>query len=356
LAVGAGLTLETVTDLESVRREWTEAAERAGDIFATWEWASTWWRHFGDGRPLLVTVCRDAGGRLLGVLPLYMAKVGPLRVLRFLGSGPADRQGPVCAPADRPALAAALREALARAPRWDLLLAERLPGEEGWDRLLGTSPIQREGCPVLEIGDRGWEELLAARSANFRQQVRSRERRLARAHQLRFRLADDPERLGRDFATLVELHGARWADGGSTAFAGRRLAFHEEFAALALRRSWLRLWLLELDERPVAAWYGFRYGGAEWFYQGGRDPAYDRLSVGFVLMAHTVREAAEAGMGRYHLLRGDEPYKGRFASEDPGVETGAIAANVRGRAALAAARGARSLPPRARRVLVRLAG
>jgi CelD/BcsL family acetyltransferase involved in cellulose biosynthesis len=351
------MTVETVADLESVRPEWTEAAERAGDIFATWEWADTWWRHFGGGRPLLVSVCRDAAGRVLGVLPLYMATTRPLRMLRFLGSGPADRQGPICAEADRPALASALHDALARTlPRWDLLLAERLPVEDGWGSLLGTSPIMWEGCPVLEIDGRGWDELLAARSSNFRQQVRSRERRLARAHALRFRLADDPARLERDFATLVRLHDARWSAGGSTAFAGRRRAFHEEFAAVALERGWLRLWFLELDERPVAAWYGFRYGGAEWFYQGGRDPSHDRLSVGFVLMAHTVREAAEAGMERYHLLRGDEPYKGRFASDDPGVETAALPGGVRGRAALAAARAARSLPSVARRRLGRLAG
>jgi CelD/BcsL family acetyltransferase involved in cellulose biosynthesis len=353
----AGVTLEPAGDLESIRDEWTTAAQRSGNVFATWEWAVTWWRHFGAGRPLLVTVCRDGDGRLLGVLPLYLSTARPLRVVRFIGSGPADRQGPIGAPDDRPALARALLEALAgTAPSWDVLLAERLPCEESWDRLLGAVPIQREGCPVLEIAGRSWDELLASASANFRQQVRSRERRLARSHRLRYRLTDDPARLSRDVATLVRLHEARWGSAGSGAFRARRRAFHEEFAGLALRRGWLRLWFLELDDRPVAAWYGFRYGGAEWFYQGGRDPAYDRLSVGFVLMAHTIREAADAGLARYHLLRGDEPYKARFASADPGLATAALVRGARGRAALAAARAARALPPRGRRLLVRLAG
>jgi CelD/BcsL family acetyltransferase involved in cellulose biosynthesis len=352
---GVGLTLETVGDLESIRDDWTVAAERSGNIFATWEWAVTWWRHFGAGRPLLVTVCRDGDGRLLGVLPLYLSTARPLRVLRFVGSGPADRQGPIGAPEDRPALARALLEALAGSlPRWDVLLAERLPCEESWDRLLGAAPIQRDSSPVLEIAGRGWDELLASSSANFRQQVRSRERRLMRSHRLGYRLADEPDRLARDVATLVRLHQARWGAAGSGAFDARRRVFHEEFAALALRRGWLRLWFLELDDRAVAAWYGFRYGGAEWFYQAGRDPAYDRLSVGFVLMAHTVREAANAGLARYHLLRGDEPYKARFASADPGLATAALVRGVRGRAALAAARAALALPPRGRRLIVRL--
>jgi CelD/BcsL family acetyltransferase involved in cellulose biosynthesis len=353
----AGVTLETVGDLESLREDWTAAAERSGNIFATWEWAVTWWRHFGAGRPLLATICRDGDGRLLGVLPLYLATERPLRVLRFIGSGPADRQGPICAPEDRPVVARALLEALAgRLPRWDLLLAERLPCEEGWDRLLGAEPIRREACPVLELAGRSWDELLASTSANFRQQVRSRERRLVRSHRLVYRLADDPARLTADVATLVGLHEARWGSAGSGALSARRRAFHEEFATHALRRGWLRLWFLELDGRPAAAWYGFRYGNAEWFYQGGRDPAYDRLSVGFVLMAHTIREAANAGLARYHLLRGDEAYKARFASADPGLSTAALVRGARGRAAVAAARRADALPPGARKLLVRLAG
>lgn len=353
----AGMTLETVGDLESIREDWTAAAERSGNIFATWEWAVTWWRHFGAGRPLLATVCREGDGRLLGVLPLYLSTGRPLRVLRFLGSGPADRQGPICAPDDRPALARALLDALAGTlPRWDVLLAERLPSEEGWERLLGAAPIRREGCPVLELAGRNWDELLASATANFRQQVRSRERRLLRSHRLRYRLADDPSRLAGDVATLVRLHEARWGSAGSDALRGRRRAFHEEFAALALRRGWLRLWFLELDDRPAAAWYGFRYGDAEWYYQGGRDPAHDRLSVGFVLMAHTIREAANAGLARYHLLRGDEAYKARFADADPGLTTAALVRGARGHAALAGARAAQVLPPPARRLLVRLAG
>lgn len=348
------LTIEPIDHPDAVAEDWDALARRAGDPFATREWAVTWCRHFLAGRPLRLLACRRPDGRLAAILPLYEAARRPLRVLRFLGSGPADRQGPICDPADRPAAAGALRRALA-VGGGDVLLAERLPGDGEWSSLLGTRAIQREASPVLRIAGRGWDELLAARSANFRQQARRRERQLERGRELRYRLADDPERLGDDLAALAALHAARWRDGGSDALSGAQRAFHDDFARLALDRGWLRLWLLELDGRPAAAWYGFRFGGADWFYQSGRDPAHDRLAVGFVLMAHTVREAAQDGMRDYHLLRGDDPYKARFASEDDGLETVALAHGARGRAAVAAARAAAALPP-ARRALRRFAG
>lgn len=348
------LRIEPIASLDAARGEWTELSERTGDPFATWEWADTWCRHFLAGRPLHLAACRRSDGRLAGILPLYESARGPLHMLRFLGSGPADRQGPICSAADSADVARALRRLLAGG-HCDLLLAERLPGDVGWGRLLGAVTLRREASPVLRIDGRSWDELLAARSANFRQQVRARERRLTREFSVSFRLANDPERLPSDLNTLAALHSARWQAGGSDALSGPLRAFHEDFAALALSSEWLRLWFLELDGRPVAAWYGFRYGGGDWFYQAGREPRHEQLSVGFVLMAHTIREAARDGMRTYHLLRGDEPYKARFANEDPGIETVGLARDYKGRAAVAGASGAARLPA-GRRALARLGG
>jgi hypothetical protein len=162
-----------------------------------------------------------------------------------------------------------------RVPSWDLLLAERLPGDGEWERPLGAPVLRREDSPVIEIEGTSWDDFLASRSPNFRSQVRRKERKLAREHSLLFRLSDDPARLGDDLEKLFELHEARWGEAGSGALSGARAAFHRDFAPLALERGWLRLWIAEVDGTPVAAWYGFRFGGTEWYYQSGRDPAWD---------------------------------------------------------------------------------
>jgi hypothetical protein len=123
-------------------------------------------------------------------------------------------------------------------------------------------------------------------------------------HGLVFRLASDPSRLDEDMQSLARLHAARWGEEGSGALRPEAAAFHREFAALALERGWLRLWLAEVDDWPIAAWYGFRFGGAESYYQSGRDPAWDRESVGLVLLAHTIREAMNDSIGEYEAAAG----------------------------------------------------
>ena len=83
----------------------------------------------------------------------------------------------------------------------------------------------------------------------------------------------------------------------------------------------------------VASYYGFRYSGVESYYQSGREPGLDRESLGTVMLTHAIRSAAADGVRIFSLLRGQEGYKYRFATEDHGLDT---VCTTRGGAAAAA--------------------
>jgi CelD/BcsL family acetyltransferase involved in cellulose biosynthesis len=341
------LRCELLPDLSSAREDWDRLALSGDNVFATWEWASAWWRHHGEGRPLCLVGCRNQEGELVGILPVYLASRRPLRVVRLLGHGAGDELGPICAPRNRAAVVAAARTGLdLLEPGWDVFVAESLPGDAAWRAFEGGRQLSRIPNPVLEIGGISWDDYMASRSGKFRQQVRRNERRLSRDHSLAYRMTDDPAQLEADLDTLVELHGARWGKESSGVFAGADARLHREFAAAALERGWLRLWFLELEGSPVAARLGYRFGGADVGYQSGRDPAWDRFGVGFLLQVHTIREAMTDGIGEYRFLRGGEGYKDRFANADRGLETIVVPRGLRGRAALAARRASLAIASR----------
>ena len=325
------VVLERADSLEAVRADWARLAERSENVFATWEWATAWWRHLRPRGALLVTTCRRGDEPPFGVLPLYVSATAGLRVVRLVGHGPADELGPVCAPEDRPAAIAALARVLDDVGA-DVFVGDELRTHRGWSTALGVGLRVRSTIPspVIRLGWATWDEFLASRSRGFRQQVRRRERALI-AHGLRYRLCDEQDRLESDLDLLFALHRRQWRGGSNF---DRIESFHRHFAAAAFARGWLRLWFLEADGRAVAASYALRFAGNEWGYQSGRDPAWDRFGVGTIIRAHCIRNAIASGIRDYHLGRGGEPYKRHFTDDESMLETIVLALGNRGRLAL----------------------
>lgn len=312
-AAGSWSAPERVDGVAELRASWPDPAGTSGGVFASWEWLDAWARHLGDGHDEVVHVVRDRGD-VVCVLPLVAWRARRPRVLRFLGHGPADALGPVCRVDDEPLARQALAQAL-DAEQYDVALLEQLPGGRSWETMSDTQPWRVEASPVIEVPEGGWLGYLDARTSSFRQQLRRKRRLLAAAGTVRYRLAD-ASTLDRDLDALFALHRARWG-GRPTDFSDG--PFHREVARRALERGWLRLWTLELDGTPVAAWHGFHLGRATHYYQAGRDPAFDRLSVGFLVLAHSLEQALGEGAQVYRLGRGDEAFKRRLADRDPGL-------------------------------------
>jgi CelD/BcsL family acetyltransferase involved in cellulose biosynthesis len=335
-------TFDVVDSLHGLRGDWERLAAESRNVFATWEWNELWWRHYGGDRDLRVTVVRREDGEPAAVVPLFLWSRRPLRTLRLIGHGHGDRLGPICRDDEAETAARALRSALA-AEAHDVFVGDWLAGDRDWARVLGGRVVRRTGYPILHLRDDSWAEFLALRSRRFRKSVRHTRNRLERDHEVRIRLAE-PATLERDLDAAFRLHRARFAGHRGCLFCGDHEAYQRAFAALALERGWLRLLLLEIDGAPVALEYGFLFADAYFAYQGGRDPAWDRHSVGFLLEVESIRRALEEGATEYRFLGGEEGYKYRYPTEDPRLETVLVPATGRGRAASAALAGVWRLP------------
>jgi CelD/BcsL family acetyltransferase involved in cellulose biosynthesis len=332
------------TPLAGLEAEWRALADRSDNVFATWEWLDTWWQHFGRGRPLHIEPVRDIDGNARAIVPLYTAATRPVTVMRFMGHGPTDQLGPVCAPDDR-ALAAPVVAGVA-AP---LFIGDELSADATWTAIPGAIVLDRPANPVVTLAGVAADELFTRSSKTLRVQLARKERTLASWGRVSYRVTATPDQLGGDLSMLFALHDERWrAVGGSRAFAGRE-RFHRDFAAQALARGWLRLHFLELDGHPIAALYNLRFAGVESNYQAGRDPRFDDASPGLLLHAHAIRDAHATGTREYRFLRGDEPYKRRFADADPGLVSIAIARTPVARALVRAIRPVPRLPREVRR-------
>jgi len=316
--------IESEAATEPVLDRWRELAELRGSAFVSPEWLLLSRRHLDPGSELAVAVARDGAGTCVGLLP-WLRHPGSRGVrLGFAGIGVGDVLEPLADPGHEQHVAAACARALGarfgrRATialgcvesdaRWWEAVARAWPGR------LGLVAQPEEGLPYIDLAGTDWETYLAGRSRQFRSQYGRKMRTLRREHGVELRRAS-ADTVAADVETLLDLHARRWAGlEGVSALADPRVhAFHRELAPTLLDRGWLRLFVIEIDGSPAAAWYGWRLGGRYSYYQAGFDPAWSRQSIGFLLLAETVRMATEEGVDEYDLLLGEEAFKARFAT------------------------------------------
>ena len=300
------------------------ASTESPSPFMSWEWHRAWAdaAQASDLATSEALVLSDASGAVQAILPVLLRRIrfhrAPVTALTWaVGDvGCPDHLDLLAVPgADLEAFVPALLDL-----PWQILTLSNLaPTAANAQRLCAS--LARDGyalrrhvlwtCPYLELSD-DWDRYLATLTPTRRQTLRRKERHLEQHHAVT--VTDyDGDAVDEGLKRLVMLHERRWADeGGESAGAFqdpsiRRL--HARFAAELAARG--RLWLttLDVDGEPAAAWYGFTCGDTVYFYQSGRDPRWDRESVGQVLMGAMIRRAIERGYRRFDFLRGDDVYK-----------------------------------------------
>lgn len=326
----AAATIEEISATErfaALRVEWDALLERSASdsIFLTWEWLHTWWLHLGDRRHLRLLAVRDGAGELIGLLPLAVSprgltRLSPFWSLEFLGRGSAgsDYLDAIVARGSEEEVLPLLARHLAGQPlalgldqvrRGEsvaALLAARL-ARRGW--LAEERPV--DVCPLIPLAGHTWSSYLGSLEGSHRQNVRRRLAKLGTTFDMQVTCAATETERREALSALFDLHAKRWQGrGGTTALHSPALLdFHREWSRLALARGWLRLLVMRLDGRPVAALYCLRRGPIWSFYQTGFDPEYARHGVGQVLIGLSIKQAIEEGALVYDLLHGNERYK-----------------------------------------------
>jgi CelD/BcsL family acetyltransferase involved in cellulose biosynthesis len=321
-AAPASLRVDLVTDpaeFLALEPAWRALAERCPDatVFQTWEWNRAWWAAFGQHRQLFVVVAR-AGERVAGIAPLTRRRVGPLRLLEFLGAGRSDYPN-FLVEVGAGALEALLAALRARADAWEVLWLRDLVLPEGEPerlraavRSVGLDGTIRpwDRAPYLAL-EGSWEGYLARRSSNFRSDLKRKRRRLEEAGPVTIERYCDPAGVGRGLGEAAEIERRSWKQAAGSArmveAAGRQ--FFQTAAAALAGAGKTDLWLLRCGEPAVAFYLNFTDPGGVRYYSGTYRSDFQAMSPGKVLMAEVIRAAFAEGPAVFDFLRGEEAYK-----------------------------------------------
>ncbi len=305
-----------VETLDSYAAHWRagNASLVWSDLFGLPPWLKAWWTACGQGWTLYLLSIR-VGGRLAGLAPLMRQG----REVRMMG-GPdvCDHMDFVVAPAHAHAFYGALLDHLAadgveRLSLWSVredasaMMTLRAAAEK-WGARVRCEPCGQSFAMPLPAT---WEDYLQRLSGKERHEVRRKLRRLEAAGRVGLRCVRTPEVLPPALETFMQLFRANRSDKAAFMTAPRAQFFRDLASGMAASGS-LRLYFLDLDERPIAASLCFEHDGTVYLYNNGYDAAYRSLSAGLLGKILTIRESIRAGCRGYDFLKGSEAYKKRL--------------------------------------------
>lgn len=320
--------LEDFKDFEPYQEEWEKLLDGlpSDSPFLTYEWLSTWWKHFHKDKKLMGMVFKDED-QLTGIIPLMSyretVKFYPLRKISFVGRGNSDRADLIVGK-DKGKVVDALMQFFSEDFRnWDVIHLEQIPEKSDSIGMLRYCARKRgllfecweqTVCPYIVLNQE-LEKMMEKRSGDFRKEIRKSARRLQDMGKISFSRSISHENIDELIKT------AAFVDEKSSKYPEKTLftnpitrEFLKDVAKSFSKRKWLDFATLELNEVPIAYEYHFRYKEKNFAYTGSYDQTYASFVPGTGIMYRLIQSSIDQGIKEYDLLQGGHEYKWRWTN------------------------------------------
>ncbi len=293
------------------------------EVFFTYQWALAASRGFQKHLSTLLFLIYDFD-QLAGVAALAIDPKAP-RAAFFLTSSTADYCDIVSTPENRRAVILALLEEIQKLGLHDLVLAnvpansatlQELPAVASSRRFYVTSRSAYK-CGVVQLSSEGQRQTLLRSLSGKSREKRALER-LTTLGSVKVMHLTEPKQIGASLESIVSAQISRFLASNrvSPLVGPERRAFLQQLSDLLSQSGWLKISQLEIDGRPVAWNYGFRFGGSWFWYLPTFEMEYAHVSPGSCLLRLLVEEGARDTSLRWlDLGLGEESYKERYANE-----------------------------------------
>ena len=338
------LTLEVVHDdagLAELRGVWADlsASDPDPNVFLSWPWANTWWRHFGagrDDRELHVVVVRE-GATVVGLAPMFRSRVGkgPLgvTVLQRLNPDAGDYGGMLLGRRADEAVALFVDHLGAQLQRdVDIVVLTRLASDARFTVLVGDELVRRSATietVVDQLGDAclytDVREEFDLRKQTKKHKIRQRTRRLDEQYGEVAFVEHTGDTLEQGLDRLIALHDLRWAEldepmQGLMASDDTTAFLLDAIRALDAEGA-VRLLSVEAAGRPVAVELDFVHGNRIFLFKGAFDPEFSAFSPGQLLHHKVFEDGLADDVVVFDFCRGDAQYKRRWANGERHLAT-----------------------------------
>lgn len=320
-----------IESLAALRDEWVDLQSRssATGMSLTWQWIYTWYKHFDHfGELWIITAHKD--NRLIGIAPFMKVKVQPnwgfaWQQIEFIGASYDHEQLDFIIEPDYeeqviPMFIDKLHEHNAR---WDVINLTGLCKTETPDILQKSNrdwiatPRKNMISPHLTLPDT-MDKWMQSISRNHRQKLRRYRKKLDEQFPDRWSISQvtQPDELDDIFDHLVRLHQAHWETQGEPGIFSEKeeIDYFRELMHCLLENDWLRLYYLNIDNKPCAIYFCYQHRERKYYAIAGVSRDFTDIPLGYIVMHHSIDQAITEGLLEYSFMLGEQPYKYSFGA------------------------------------------
>jgi len=330
------MKIREIHEFESVKDDWNnilQAYPINDNIFLTWEWLSAWWKHFHNGKRLLILLLEE-NDQVQAIAPLMLSKiklpfVGMIKKIEFLGTPHSDYHGFIVRKSEPETLRTVFRYLNDNFIDWDWIELMEVPEStqipEFARRIIGEiSNLKIKErvcnlCPYLPLSP-SFDLSQTNMSGRSRRNLNRSYRKFREKYTVNLqRYGEAGFSVEQAMKTFFALHQERWSMENSPGiFRTAReetMNFHMDVAHSFAEKDWLGTHFLMANGEPVSALYSFEYNRRMFSYLTGFNPAYADYSVGNLTIMLCLEKIAKRGFREFDFMRGIEAYKSHFTEK-----------------------------------------
>ena len=324
------LESQRIDELNEFEAGWNQLLSRSLDNqpFLTYEWLTSWWKHFGKGKERKLFTAESQGAVSLVVPIMYSSYrvFGSKRCrAEFVAAGNSDYQVFLVTSVREAAISLnqLIESLMEDSNDTDYVVFGEVPEDSVTARLLegikgegfGVSRSITSSCPYIPLPE-DYETYRQTLGSNMRRNLKIWEKQALKDYKVEFVSHSKIGTVEEAMKILFDLHQkSQMAKGNFGVFSDPvQRSFHMDVAKAFAEKNWLALFFLKFNDKPVSAVYSFDYNGKLYAYLCGFDPEYARYRPGHLAFKNLIKYGIEKKLKEFDFLRGDEEYKTRWGT------------------------------------------
>lgn len=323
-------------DFIKLKDIWNEMLMKSNHplVFLTHQWTDVWWKAFGEGKELFILLVYD-GNELTAIAPFMLNKgkhtlIGKpnisitVKKIEFIANVHSNRCDIIYKDNPEEVCDAVVNFLLSEYKNsWDILSLEYLLKDSPTMKYFKSSFDKNNVCskqypqissPYLHINC-DWKDYFKNRQRRFREQLKSRFKKLEELGRVRLERYLKLDDLKMVLEQVFNVASKTWKakDGTALSSTTQLIGFYTELAHTAAKEGWLELFILYLNDIPLAFEYCLKFEKKLLLLKTEFDEDYRSFGIGNIIQWKLLESIFEDGIKEFDFLGPSDRWKNYWA-------------------------------------------